>query len=137
MSEKESAGGGESAEARRKRFGEYLVEKGLIEEEQRDEALMIQEAIYQRLGALATVEDFLSVTQLYDILEEQKYTGTMFGETACKMNLLEDEQLEALLNLQDKVKMKVGEILVGLFYLQRDTMEAALAKFLKEEWKDF
>lgn len=121
-----------SAETRLKRFGEFLVEKGLIEESQRDEALEIQEAVYQRLGALAAVEDMISVTQLYDILEQQKYTGTMFGETAKRMKLLDEDQLSELINLQDKVKMKLGEILVGLFYLQRNAMEAALDHFLQE-----
>ncbi|MCE5270240.1 hypothetical protein LLH00_03055 [bacterium] len=121
------------AAERHKRFGEFLVERGLIKPEQRDEALTIQDAIYQRLGTLAAVEDMISVTELYDVLEEQKYTGAMFGETAKRMKLLDDSQLGELLNIQDKVRMKLGEILVGLFYLQRNTMEAALENFWKEE----
>lgn len=123
----------ESSAERRKRFGEFLVDKGLIQPEQRDEALTIQEAIYQRLGSLAAVEDMISVTELYDILDEQKYTGAMFGETAKRMKLLDESQLGELLNIQKKVRMKLGEILVGLFYLQRNTMEAALENFWKEE----
>jgi hypothetical protein len=125
--------GQEKSSACRKRFGEFLVDKGLIQSEQLDEALTIQEAIYQRLGSLAAVEDMISVTELYDILDEQKYTGAMFGETAKKMKLLDENQLGELLNIQEKVRMKLGEILVGLFYLQRNTMEAALEHFWKEK----
>ncbi|MFH1069133.1 MAG: hypothetical protein V1794_05865 [Candidatus Glassbacteria bacterium] len=115
-----------------KRFGEFLVEKGLIDEDQRDDALAIQEAVNHRLGFMATIEEVITVAQVFTILEEQKKNHRPFGELAREMKLLDREKLARLLDRQNGLRMKVGEILVGLMYLKKEEMETALEHFLKE-----
>ncbi len=112
-----------------KLFGEYLVGKGLISLEQRDDALAIQNSINHRLGVLASMEDILSVSQIFDVLSEQKDTGKPFGETARLLNLISDSQLSELLERQKGKRLRVGEILVGLLYLEKEEMEKELKKF--------
>jgi len=116
----------------RKRFGEYLVEKGLITPEQLNDALAIQNSINYQLGILASMEDVISVSQIFNILNKQKDTGKPFGETAKLLNLIDDSQLEKLLKQQEEHRMKVGEILVGLLYLEKDELDRQLDAFIKE-----
>ncbi|MBN2288249.1 MAG: hypothetical protein JXQ83_02880 [Candidatus Glassbacteria bacterium] len=133
MTEEKEAGGQKAAAVIKKRFGEYLVEKGLITEDQLDDALAIQHAINRRLGTIATMDDIITVAELYDILDRQHMLGSPFGETAKLLHLITDRQLTDLLKRQQREKMKVGEILVGLLYLQKLEMEAALDQFFKEQ----
>ena len=115
------------------RFGEFLVEKGLIGENQRDDALAIQEAVNHRLGFLATIEEIITVEQVFTILEEQKKTDKPFGELAREMKLIGRKKLGELLERQNSLRMKVGEILVGLSYIGKEKMEAALGQFTEEK----
>ena len=113
-------------------FGDYLVEKGLVEQSHRDNALAIQEAVNHRLGILATMEEILTVSQVFTILDEQRLTGRPFGQIARMMNLIDEEHLIRLLDKQDELRMRVGEILVGLGYLEYKPMEDALEQFCAE-----
>jgi hypothetical protein len=110
-------------------FGEYLVEQGLIEPGQRDDALAIQETVNQKLGILATMDEILTVSQVYTILDEQRRTKKPFGQVARSLNLIDEEHLEKLLDHQSELWMRVGEILVGLGYIDFEKMEAELEEF--------
>ena len=133
MTEQKQAKGGETAAVIKRRFGEYLIEKGLITEDQLEDALAIQSAINHRLGTMATMEDIITVAELYDILDRQHMLDKPFGETAKLLKLIKDKQLTELLRRQQREKMKVGEILVGLLYLQKLEMETALDDFFREQ----
>ncbi len=113
-------------------FGEYLVEQGLIESDHRDDALAIQDAVNQKLGIMATMDDILTVTQVYTILDEQRSTKLPFGQVARTLNLIDEEHLEKLLDRQNELWMRVGEILVGLGYIEYDRMETELEEFCAE-----
>ncbi|MBW7997773.1 MAG: hypothetical protein FVQ81_14620 [Candidatus Glassbacteria bacterium] len=113
-------------------FGEFLVGKGMIEPEQRDNALAIQEAVNHKLGIMATMDEILTVSQVYTILDEQRRTGRPFGQAARRLNLIDDKYLIKLLDRQNKLRLRVGEILVGLGYLEHDRMEAALDEFQRD-----
>jgi len=132
MSEKNKDFSGGETSNKIRRFGEFLVEKGLISEEERDDALAIQKAINLRLGILANMQEIITIGQIFDVLECQKESGEKFGETAKHLNLIDKDQLGKLLQSQKKLKMKVGEILVGLTYLKREDMETALENFIQE-----
>ncbi|MFC1537776.1 hypothetical protein ACFL4P_03015 [Gemmatimonadota bacterium] len=95
--------------------------------------MSIQKAINRRLGTMATMEDIITVAELYNILERQNMLCRPFGETAKLLHLINDKQLIELLQRQQREKMKVGEILVGLVYLQKLEMEAALDNFFGEK----
>ncbi len=125
----EHVGGDGSATVR---FGDYLVEQGLIKPDHRDDALAIQETVNQKLGLMATMDEILTVSQVYTILEEQRRSGQPFGEVARRLNLLDGEHLEKLLDRQGKLRLRVGEILVGLGYLDHSQMEAALDQFKQD-----
>ena len=105
----------------------------MITEEQLEDALAIQAAINRRLGTIATMEDIITVAELYDILDRQQMLKEPFGETAKLLHLINDKQLTDLLRHQQREKMKVGEILVGLLYLQKLEMEVALDDFSRKQ----
>ena len=113
-------------------FGEYLVEKGVIGQEQRDDALAIQGAVNHKLGILATMDEILTVTQVFTILDEQRRSGKPFGQVACELNLIDEEHLERLLDKQNKLRLRVGEILVGLGYMECCKMSDALDHFKQD-----
>ncbi len=133
MTERKKAKGEDTTTVIKRRFGEYLIDKGLITEEQLEDALAIQRAINRRLGTMATMEEIITVAELYDILDRQHMLKEPFGETAKLLCLINDKQLTDLLRRQQRDKMKVGEILVGLLYLQKLEMEAALDDFFLEQ----
>lgn len=122
----------EKTSARIRRFGEFLVEKRLISTEERDDALAIQNAINLRLGILANMQEIITIGQIFDVLEYQKESGEKFGEAAKHLHLIDKVQLGKLLQSQEKLRMKVGEILVGLTYLKKEEMETALERFIRE-----
>lgn len=113
-------------------FGEFLVKKGLISQEERDDALAIQNAVNFRLGIMANIQEIITIGQIFDVLEYQKGSGEKFGEVARNLNLMDEDQLRKLLQSQEQLRMKVGEILVGLMYLKKEEMEAALEHFIQE-----
>ncbi len=113
-------------------FGEYLVEQGLIEQGHRDDALAIQGAVNHKLGILATMDEILTVSQVYTVLDEQRRSGQPFGQVARTLDLIDEDHLEKLLDRQNELWMRVGEILVGLGYLEYDRMEAELEEFCAE-----
>jgi len=132
MSEKDKDFSGGDASAKIRRFGEFLVEKGLISKEDRDDALAIQNAVNLQLGILANLEEIITIGQIFDILEYQKKSGGKFGEIAKNFKLIDEKQLGRILKNQEDLRMKVGEILVGLTYLKKEELEAALEQFIRE-----
>jgi len=122
----------ENSSETRKRFGEFLVERGLLSPEAVEDALAIQSAIHHRLGILALIQEIISISQIFEILHKQRLTGKPFGEIARQMNLIDEKRLQQLLQQQEQLRMKLGQILVGLLYLTKEEMEKALAQFLEE-----
>jgi len=132
MSEKNKDSSGGKVSNIIRHFGGFLIEKGLISEEECDDGLVIQKAINVRLGILANMQEIITVAQIYDILEYQKENKGTFGKAARHLNMIDKKQLRKLLQRQKKLRMKVGEILVGLTYLNKEEMETALEHFLHE-----
>ena len=132
MTEKNKDFSDQKTSAKIRRFGEFLIKKGLISEEERDDALAIQNAINLRLGILANIQEIITVGQIFDVLEHQKGSGKKFGEVAKHLSLINEDQLRKLLQSQEQLRMKVGEILVGLTYLKKEDMETALEHFIRE-----
>jgi len=110
-------------------FGDYLIEKGLISIEERDEALSIQGAINFRLGMLANIEEVISIAQIINVLIEQKKSGKPFGVVARQLKLIDKKELDQLLKRQESLRMKIGEVLVALGCLGKDDLNAALKNF--------
>tara|TARA_B100000315_G_C14384496_1_gene499016 strand:+ start:303 stop:545 length:243 start_codon:yes stop_codon:yes gene_type:complete len=77
------------------RFGDYLIEKGVVSKEELDIALKFQTEKSLRLGALAIVDGLLTEQQLSVILDRQREVEAagLFGEIAINMKLLNKENM--------------------------------------------
>lgn len=113
-------------------FGSYLLAQGLITERQLVEALDRQSQSRLSLGRLAFEREILDVEQIIAILDEQKGKGLRFGETAVALGWLEDLQLQELLELQEHTLRPLGQVLAEAGVLPIDVLERELERFEAE-----
>ena len=115
------------------RFGDYLIEKGIVSKEDLDIALKFQTEKSLRLGALAVEDGLLTEQQLSVILDRQREVEAagLFGEIAINMKLLSKEQVSKLLEKQKEYDKIIGQILVLSGALSKDEKEKELKLFCK------
>ena len=96
-------------------FGQFLVRTKVISVEQLRDALDMMSRENLLLGQLAVEEGYLSESQANTINREQRYSDKPFGAIGVQMGLLTTEQLDQLLELQNKRRVQVGEAQFRLF----------------------
>ena len=84
------------------------------------------------LGQLAVEEGYLSESQANTINREQRYSDKPFGAIGVQMGLLTTEQLDQLLELQNKRRVQVGEALTRLSFISEDRLVQELRRFKAE-----
>lgn len=108
-------------------FGQFLLEKGLINREQLLEALDEQRRSSPLLGDLAVEEGLIDQNQAEKINQEQRRQDKRFGDIAVSMGLLTDAQVGELLATQKSKRKYFGEILVSLGHLNNEDVDKYLA----------
>lgn len=108
-------------------FGQFLLEKGIINRDQLLEALDEQRRSSPLLGDLAVEEGLIDQRQAEKINQEQRRQDKRFGDIAVSMGLLNDAQVEQLLAIQKSKRKYFGEILVSLGHLNNEDVEKYLA----------
>lgn len=93
-------------------FGKYLLEKGVISQEDLDSALKFQEEGNRRIGDFAVEKELLTQEQVEIIFEEQKHIDRPFGAIALDLKLLSRNQLDDLLFSQAVHSTHLGEALL-------------------------
>ncbi len=113
------------------RFGDYLIEKGIVSKEDLNTALKFQTEKSLRLGALAVEDGLLTEQQLSVILDRQREVEAagLFGEIAINMKLLNKEQVSNLLEKQKEYDKITGQILVLSGALSKKEKENELILF--------
>lgn len=114
-------------------FGQYLLNKGLINAQQLTKALTEQETLNKRLGDLALEKKMLNGEQIKKISELQKKEDILFGEGAKKLGYLTQERIDNLLQIQKEKHLYIGDALVSLGYLTKKQRDEALADFITEQ----
>ena len=113
-------------------FGQFLLDQGLVTQEQLDGATAFQKGNNALLGALALQHGFLTREQIVGILREQRESYFKFGEVALKKKWLTEDQVHALLALQGQNHMYLGEALIRRNYLTDKELNIQLNRFHKE-----
>ena len=113
-------------------FGQFLVRTKVISVEQLRDALDMMSRENLLLGQLAVEEGFLSESQANTINREQRYSDKPFGAIGVQMGLLTNQQLEQLLELQNKRRVQVGEALTRLSFITEDRLVQELRRFKAE-----
>lgn len=107
-------------------FGQFLLEKNIINREQLLETLDQQRKRSPLLGELAVELDWLTLAQSQKINQLQMQQDKRFGDIAVELGYLSDEKVGELLDRQRKQRPYIGEILVSLGHLEKDDLQRYL-----------
>ena len=113
-------------------FGEFLVEKKIVREEDLIQVLDAQKAKRIPLGQLAVKEKFLEAKQLFKILTAQRKQGdgaVNFGAVAIEMGFMSAEKMEELVKIQNETNDLLGDILVEQGFITRSELLQRLKEF--------
>ncbi len=116
-------------------FGQYLVERGIVEKEHLEAAISLMEQSNRTIGQLAKEAGLISDEDGDFILDEQRSTDRYFGEIAIEKGLLTEEQVTGLLDKQRNNRIRLGESLVRLGHLEMSKLFQVLDEYHKEKAK--
>ncbi|NUS39954.1 MAG: chemotaxis protein CheX [Lysobacter sp.] len=108
-------------------FGQFLLERGVIDASQLLRALDLQRASNPMLGEIAQAEGLITIAQARMINERQRREDRRFGDIAQELHLLTAAQVDDLVEQQKRRRRLFGEILVEEGMLDRATLETELA----------
>lgn len=114
-------------------FGQYLLEKGRVSNQQLLAAVEHHNGKNLRIGAISVNMGFLTDDQVIDVLERQRTTDKLFGELAVGLGYLGIGQLQEVLDEQRKSRIFIGEAFVALGILDREQLDNELVQFQAEQ----
>ncbi len=113
-------------------LGEFLLEKGLVKEEELVAALDDQQQNKMPMGQMAVQKGFLDSKSLFKVLTEQRKKlrdANDFGAIAVEMGLLNPKQIEELVESQSTTNELLGNLLVGKGILPREKLVEVLREY--------
>lgn len=110
-------------------FGNFLINKGIINTAQLLEALEIQASTHQKLGTLAIHAGYMSANEVEDVYIMQTHYDKRFGELAVKLGYLTQKQVNELLKLQLPDYMKLGQVLVEKGWISNADLENLVSEY--------
>ncbi len=120
----------------RREFADYLMGKGVIGEEALQRLADDGWNIRDPIGLLAYAHGLLPVESIDEVLTTQKDLDLRFGETAVRMGLLSDQQVEVLLLIQQyRSALELGEALALKGELGFDQVMRAFHDFWSEKFQ--
>jgi len=114
-------------------FGRFLVQEGIINEVQLEDALVCQAEINHRLGDFALARGFLSQEQVERIFDEQRTVDLPFGEMAVRLGFMTRENLAELLFAQQVHCARLGEVLIMLEAVTVEQYSRFMNEFYRQE----
>ena len=113
-------------------FVSHLVSKGLLTQQQADDALEAQKGTRVKLGTLAVEEKMMTPDQAEAINRQQATQNAHFGELAVQNGFLTQDQLEFLLDIQPRDYVILKQILHDKKYMVAGSVDVALYAFKEE-----
>jgi len=114
-------------------FGQYLIESGEVNAEQVRAALNLMDAENRSIGELAVEGRLISTADADKVNAEQRSHDMPFGELAVEMGLLNEEQIDNLVQLQWRTRLRIGQSLVRLKHLGKARLEELLISYEEEQ----
>ncbi|MFA6448565.1 MAG: chemotaxis protein CheX [bacterium] len=114
-------------------FGQYLLEKDILDKDQLIEAINYQKSKILKLGEIAIQHAFLTEKQVAKIHNEQKRTDMRFGDLSVSMGFLTEKQLEEIITSQKNNHIYLGEAIVACGHLDKAQLETQLNAFKDEQ----
>ncbi|MCP4605613.1 MAG: hypothetical protein GY847_34685 [Proteobacteria bacterium] len=114
-------------------FGQFLVEKDIIKEEQLSSALELMKENNRTVFELAAEAGLFDGKDVDQINPTQRLNDFYFSETAIMKGLLTREQVNELLAKQRTINLRIGEAAIKLEYVTGDQVEKALNQYHNEQ----
>ena len=120
-----------------RRFGEILVDEGIINTTQLNVALQLQTVCptYTPLGQVLLANNLITRKQLNTLLHRHNKRSRL-GDILLKLGHITSEQLQEALAHQRRAPMPIGQMLVGLGYVSGAAMRDALCTQLHVNFFD-
>ncbi|MET0101636.1 MAG: cyclic nucleotide-binding domain-containing protein [Sedimenticola sp.] len=115
--------------ARKKFFGEYLIDRRLISEADVLEALTLQREETPTFEKMACKIGAMNMNQVFKVLTLQAETDLSFMDVALRHNFIDEGQAQTVLDCIDSNRPAMGEALIKLGKIDRETMERELDRF--------
>jgi hypothetical protein len=112
-------------------FGQYLINRGLIDEDVLLHALNIQRKKSTPIGELAIMKKYVKVSEVLDILNSQINTPYSFGEMGIKMGYLTKNKVDNLMELQSESRPNLGSILLSMNAVNAEVLKNELILFFR------
>jgi len=114
-------------------FGQFLLERAVLTNEQLLEAISYQENRNLRFGQYAQSKGFLQAPDVEKLNEEQKTTDLKIGEVAVKLGMLNTLQVDELLTMQSNDHVQIGQVLIMKGFIDEETLEGELKAFREDQ----
>ncbi len=112
-------------------FGQFLTRRGMVRQQDIDEALLLQEVLGDSLAASALARDLITFQDVGRALERMDQGRLDFAGAALELRLLTREQTAELRQDGDH-RFRLGELLVATTRLSQGQLEEELAHFTLE-----
>ena len=113
-------------------FGNYLVRKNIITEDEFLSIKMQLDKTRVKLGLIAVSERLMTEEQADEVNRKQQMMDKRFGDIAVSLGYLTDVQVERLLTLQGNQYMRFCQSAIDKEILTLEQIEGALDYFKKE-----
>lgn len=113
-------------------FGNYLVEKKCIAQEQLDDLLPVPQELSAKLETIALVRKILTSSQVDNLLKKCEEEAMSFGDMAVADGLISDDRLEQLNTFQTNSFMRFVQLLVQGNYVRLDQVNQIISSFETE-----
>ncbi len=118
-------------------FGQYLLERGLINSEQLLKSVEYQKSVNLSLEQMFINKGLLSENQVKKIHAlQQNDLNREFGETVIERGFLTKEVLEGILKEQKENRLYIGECLVKIGAISPEQLAQTLKDYKEEQEKD-
>ncbi|RKZ30410.1 hypothetical protein DRQ33_07885 [bacterium] len=115
-------------------FGQFLLEKGCITQEQLFKALQYQQVEdATKIGEIAIQMKLMTPKQVERVHQEQRLTDKYFGELAISMGYITEQQLKTMIKIQKNNHIFLGQALVELGFLTKQQIQDYLREFHNEQ----
>ncbi|MFG6367155.1 MAG: chemotaxis protein CheX [Lachnospiraceae bacterium] len=110
-------------------FGNYLVNKQMITQEQLDELLPVQKDFKAEVETIAVINKVLTSAATHELLERIDKENERFGETAVEAGYITDDKLDEILSYQSNTFMRFVQSLLDKGMIRLEQINPCLDEF--------
>lgn len=113
-------------------FGNYLLARGCVNQEQLISAMQKQSGTRMKLGTLAIHAGYMTASEVDATVIEQTHQDKKFGELAIELGYMTESQVLELLKSQSPDFLLIGQILVDDGVISNAELESIITDYRSE-----